>query len=110
MSTQATKSNYGLLLRLYYKRNLSSTSQNKVKTLAILSYRIFLSHNLLITLRSLVYLYEFVCLLEILITTSMITYYIATFQSARTILKNQSRSVIALRPFPLARLLVSLLD
>ncbi len=78
MFTQATKSNYELLLRLYYKRNLSSTNRNRVKTLAILFYRIFLSHNLFIILRFLVYSYEFVYLLKVLIAASIIIYYITT--------------------------------
>ncbi len=73
------ESNYGLLLRLYDKRNLSSTSRNRVKTLAILSYRIFLSHSLLITLRSLAYLYEFIYLLKVLVAASIIVYYITIF-------------------------------
>ncbi len=77
MFTQATKSNYELLLRLYYKRNLSSISRNRVKTFVILFYRIFLSHSLLIILRSLVYSYEFVCLLKVLIAVFIIAYYIA---------------------------------
>ncbi len=77
MSTQATESNYGLLLRLYYKRNLSPTSRNRVKTLAILSYRIFLSHSLLTTLRSLACSYEFVCLLGVLVAAPIIACHIA---------------------------------
>ncbi len=77
MSTQTTESNYGLLCRLYYKRNLSPTSRNRVKTLAILFNRIFLSYSLLTTLSSLAYLYEFVYRLRVLDTASIAAYYIA---------------------------------
>ncbi len=62
MSTQVIKSNYELLLRLYYKKTLSSTNRNRIKTLAILSYRIFLSYNLL----------------KVFIVASIIIYYITT--------------------------------
>ncbi len=61
----------------YYKRNLSPTSRNRVKTLAILSYRIFLSHSLLTTLRSLACSYEFVCLLGVLVAAPIIACHIA---------------------------------